>query len=108
MIEQKQFGYDKVMETGSYMMISRGMTVRGTDGDLGTVAEVVADEGVDIFRGIVLAHGFLSTKHVFVPAENVVSVEHNTVSVSLSKSEAEQLPPPATGGQAFEGRNELL
>ena len=101
-------GYDKIMETGSYLLIGRGMTVQGSDGDLGTVAEVVADSGADIFRGIVLARGFLSTKHAFVPAENVVSVEHNTVRVSLSKSEAERLPPPATGGQAFEGRNELL
>jgi len=101
-------GYDESMETGSYLLIVRGMIVEGTDGDLGTVSEVVADSGVDVFRGIVLAHGFLSTKHLFVPAENVVSVEQNTVRVSLSKSEAEQLPPPATGGQAFEGRNELL
>ncbi len=76
------------------MMIVQGMTVRGTDGDLGTVAEVVADAGVDVFRGIVLAHGFLSTKHAFVPAQNVVSVEQYTVHVGLSKSEAEQLPPP--------------
>lgn len=90
------------------MMITRGMTVKGTDGDLGTVAEVVADTGVDVFRGIVLSHGFLSTKHGFVPADKVLSVEQNTVRVGLSKSEAEQLPPPATGGQAFEGRNELL
>ncbi len=89
-------------------MISPGMTVQGTDGDLGTVEEVVADAGVDVFRGIVLAYGFLSAKHAFVPAENVVSVEQNRVRVGLSKSEAEQLPPPATGGQAFEGRNELL
>ncbi len=90
------------------MMISRGMAVRGTDGDLGAVAEVVADAGVDVFRGIVLAYGFLSTKHAFVPAQNVVSVEQNIVQVSLTKSETEQLPPPAIGGQAFEGRNELL
>ncbi len=96
------------MEIGSYLLITRGMTVQGTDGDLGTVAELVADPGADIFRGIVLAHGFLSTKHAFVPAENVVRVEHNQVWVSLSKSEAEQLPPPMTGGQDFEGRNELL
>lgn len=96
------------MEIGSYLLITRGMTVQGTDGDLGTVAEVVADTGVDVFRGIVLAHGFLSTKHAFVPAQNVISVEHNRVGVSLSKNQAEQLPPPTTGGQDFEGRNELL
>ncbi len=96
------------METGSYLLITRGMTVQGTDGDLGTVAEVVADSGVDVFRGIVLAHGFLSAKHAFIPAENILRVEHNQVWVRLTKSEAEQLPPPAFGGQAFEGRNELL
>jgi uncharacterized protein YrrD len=101
-------GYEGSMETGSYMMIVRGMVVQGTDGDLGTVAEVVADKGVDVFRGIVLAHGFLSTKHGFVPAGKVVSVEQNTLHVSLTKSEAEQLPPPETGGQAFEGRDNLL
>ena len=90
------------------MLIAPGMTVEGTDGHLGTVSDVVADAGVDVFRGIVFTHGFLSTIHAFVPAENVVSVEQNRVRVSLSKSEAEQLPSPATGGQAFEGRNELL
>lgn len=96
------------METGSYMMISRGMTVQGTDEDLGTVAEVVADENIDVFRGIVLAHGFLPTKQGFVPAEKVLRVEQNKVYVGLTKSEAEQLQPPASGGQAIEGRNELL
>lgn len=81
------------------MLIERGMTVRGTDGDLGTVAEVVADEGVDVFRGIVLAHGLFGVKHGFVPADHVVSVEQNAVRVSLSKAEADQLPAPSAGGQ---------
>ena len=90
------------------MMIQRGMTVRGTDGDLGSVAEVVADTGIDVFRGIVVAHGFLSAKQGFVPADKVMRVEQNLVYVGLSKSEAEQLLPPETGGQAFEGRNNLL
>ncbi len=93
------------MEAGSYMLIERGMTVRGSDGDLGTVAEVVADESVDIFRGIVVAHGFLGAKHGFVPGERVVSVEQNIVSVSLSKTELEQLPAAPAGGQAYEGRD---
>ena len=86
------------------MLIERGMTVRGTDGDLGTVAEVVADTGVDVFRGIVLAHGLFGLKQVFVPGEQVTRVEHNTVYVSLSKTEAEQLPVPPAGGQTYEGR----
>ena len=87
------------------MLIERGMTVRGTDGDLGTVAEVVADEGADVFRGIVLAHGLLGLKHVFVPGEQIVRVEHNSVYVGLSKTEAEQLPAPPAGGQIYEGRD---
>ena len=85
------------MEAGSYMLIERGMTVRGTDGDLGTVAEVVADEGADIFRGVVLAHGLFGVKHGLVPADRIVSVEQNVVHVSLSKTEADQLPAPASG-----------
>ena len=93
------------METGSYMLIERGMTVRGTDGDLGTVSEVVADAGVDVFRGIVLAHGLFATKHGFIPGEQVISVEQNVVHVSLSKTEAEHLPPPTPVGQTYQGRD---
>ncbi len=87
------------------MLIERGMTVQGTDGDLGTVMEVVADAGVDVFRGIVLAHGLFGLKQVFVPGEQVIRVEHNTVHVSLSKAEAEQLSAPRAGGQIYEGRD---
>ncbi len=81
------------------------MTVRGTDGDLGNVVEVVADEGVDVFRGVVLGHGLFSAKRGFVPADRVVRVEQNVVHVSLSRTEADQLPSPLTGGQAYEGRD---
>ena len=87
------------------MLIERGMTVQGTDGDLGTVAEVVADEGLDIFRGIVLAHGLFGLKQVFVPGERVIRVEQNIVYVSLLKTEAEQLPAPPVGGQTYEGKD---
>ena len=76
------------------MLIERGMTVHGADGDLGTVAEVVSDESADIFRGIVLAHGLFGVKHGFISADRVVSVEQNTVLVSLSKTEADELPVP--------------
>ena len=95
------------METGSYMLIERGMTVRGTDGDLGTVSEVVADTGVDVFRGIVLAHGWFAGKHGFIPGDRVVSVEQNVVRVSLSKTEAEHLPAPTPAGQTYQGRDVL-
>ncbi len=82
------------MEQGSYLLIERGMTVRGTDGDLGTVVQVVADPGADIFRGLVLTHGVLLPKQVFLPAENVVGVTGRLVQVNLTKAQAEHLPPP--------------
>lgn len=82
------------MEQGSYMLIEPGMTVHGSDGDIGTVAQVVADEGADIFRGVVLTHGLLLPKRAFIPAEKVTGVAGRTVQVSLTKAEAEQLPPP--------------
>lgn len=82
------------MEQGSYMLIERGMTIHGTDGDIGTVDQVIADQGADIFRGLVLSHGLLLPKRLFIPAENVIGVTGHTVQVNLTKAQAEQLPPP--------------
>jgi uncharacterized protein YrrD len=76
------------------MLIERGMTVHGIDGDLGSVAEVVADSVADIFRGLVLTHGLLLPKQVFVPAENIVGVADRIVQVNLTKTQAEHLSPP--------------
>lgn len=78
------------------MLIEPGMAVQGTDGTIGTVAEVVADQDVDVFRGLVVTHGLILHKRIFVQPEQVVSVVGSTVSVSLSKDEAEGLPPPAS------------
>ena len=70
------------------------MAVHGSDGVLGTVSEVVADVSVDVFRGIVLAHGLFEGKHGFVAADKVLRVEQNAVYVGLSKTEANDLPSP--------------
>jgi len=84
-----------VMQQGSYMLITPGMAVYGTDGHLGTVTEVVADAGVDVFRGIVVSHGILAHK-AFVHGDAVISVIGERVELSLSKAEFDQLPPPQT------------
>lgn len=83
------------MEQGSYLLIEPGMTVQGTDGAIGTVAEVVADKNVDVFRGLIVTHGFILHKRLFVPAAQVTSVVGTVVSLSLSKNEADLLPPSA-------------
>ena len=82
------------MERGSYRLMEPGMRVRGTDADLGTVAEVVADGDADIFRGFLLSPGLFSG-NVFVPAERVTSVEEDVVHVDLSREEAADLKPPS-------------
>lgn len=76
------------------MLIEPGMTVQGTDGTIGTVAEVVADENVDVFRGLVVIHGLLLHKRLFVPAEHVIAVAGSVISLDLSKVEADRLSPP--------------
>ena len=48
----------------------------------------------DIFRGLVLTHGLLLPKQVFIPAENVVGVADRRVQVNLTKAQAEHLSPP--------------
>lgn len=91
------------MQEGSYLLIERGMPVRGTDAELGTVAQVVADAGVDVFRGIVLTHGFLPPHQSFIAADAITAVTGGSVYVSLSRSQAEQLPPPSAASPANAG-----
>lgn len=78
------------------MLIEPGMAVQGTDGTIGTIAEVVADENADVFRGLVVTHGLILHKRLFVSASQVVGVASRTVSIALSKAEADALPPPAS------------
>ncbi|MEO7719073.1 MAG: PRC-barrel domain-containing protein [Capsulimonas sp.] len=81
------------MEQGSYLLIEPGMAVHGSDGShLGSVSELVADTGADIFRGIVVQHGLLIHKHGYISAENLVSVVGNDITTSISKEQFDQLP----------------
>ena len=93
------------MEQGSYMLIEHGMTVRGTDADLGTVDQVVADTGADVFRGLILSHGLLFAKRSLISAEHVIAVTGNVVQVNISKSAAENLPPPMAIGSTTLGKD---
>ncbi len=83
------------MEQGSYLLIERGMPVRGTDADIGSVAQVIADAGADVFRGLIITHGFLPPRQGFLAADRIVSVVGGVVHVGLTKMEAENLPPPS-------------
>jgi uncharacterized protein YrrD len=78
------------------MVISPGMAVNATDGHAGSVVEVVADTDLDVFRGIVVSHGLLSTQRAFVPAEAVAAVTDNAVELTWSKDQISHAPDPRT------------
>lgn len=82
------------MEEGSYMLIEPGMPVSGTDGSLGTVSEIIADLGTDVFRGIVVTYGILGSHQAFVAPEFVTRVtEADGVECRLTRDELSRLPP---------------
>lgn len=83
------------MEQGSYMMIAKGMTAHGPDGDVGAISEVVADPKADIFRGVVVSRGLFSQTRVLIPAENIIGVHEQIVEVDLTKKQVEELPQAA-------------
>ncbi len=76
------------------------MRVRGTDGDLGIVGEVVGEEATDIFRGVTLSQGLFNTD-LFLPGEHIRAVEDGAVYVNLTQAQARALheagAAPATG-----------
>ena len=81
------------MTQGSYLLIQRGMTVRGEDGDLGKVHEIVAEEAADVFRGIVVSHGLVPPRRAFVAAEQVERVtDDSIVYVTIRKADFDSLP----------------
>ena len=69
------------------------MAVHGSDGShLGSVAELVADTGADIFRGIVVTHGLLIHKRGFIGADSLVSVVGSYITTSVTKDQFDQMP----------------
>jgi uncharacterized protein YrrD len=90
------------MEQGSYLLIENGMAVRGTDAEIGSVAQVIADPGMDVFRGLIITHGHLLPRQGFLSAEQIISVIDGVVHVSLTRTEAENLPPPAAANPSIE------
>lgn len=82
------------MDHGSYMMITEGMSVKGTEGHLGSVVSMVGDINMDVFRGIMVSHGIMG-KHTFIPSDVITGVTDHDVEVNLSHSEFDRLPSEA-------------
>lgn len=77
----------------SYLVLERGAAVYSCDGErLGAVEEVRADEGEDIFDGLVLGTGVLPGGKRFVAAEQVEEIFERGVLLKLDKAAAAELP----------------
>jgi hypothetical protein len=84
----------------SWLVIEQGWRVVDASGkDIGQVEEVIGDSGVDIFNGLSIATGLLSSPR-YVPAESVGQITEGTVQLTLSEDAVGQLdeyeqPPPS-------------
>ena len=80
----------------SYLVLAKGTRVVSSDGKkLGSVHEVIADETLDIFEGLVIDRSLLPGGHRYVDATQVDEIYERGVVLDLDAAAAEQLPPPA-------------
>jgi len=75
----------------SWLLIEKGWTVVGTDGEkLGSIHEVVGDSGKDIFNGLAVSPGLLKAAR-YVPAERVGTIFEGRVELDLDSQEFDRL-----------------
>lgn len=75
----------------SWMTLQKGTTVLSSDGEeVGSVDEVVADRQKDIFSGVTISSGLLSSSR-FAPAAVIQDMSTTAVRLSISAAEAEEL-----------------
>jgi uncharacterized protein YrrD len=75
----------------SWMTLEKGTPVVSSDGDeVGKIDEVVADRQKDIFSGVTISSGLLSTSR-FAPAAVIADMSPDGVRLSLTSAEAEEL-----------------
>jgi hypothetical protein len=87
-----------VSDPVSWLVIERGWTVVGSDGEeVGQVEELVGDTGKDIFNGLTVSTGLLGAAK-YVPSERVAEITDERVVLDISAAEVERLeehePPP--------------
>jgi hypothetical protein len=90
-------------EPSSYLNLAKGVAVYSSDGEkVGEVEHVLADEGADIFDGIVLDTSVLPGGHRFVDSEQVEEVFERGVQLRIDRAEADRLPEPSANPATME------
>lgn len=92
-------GYAGAMDLGepvSYEALTRGTPVYSSDErQIGKVSHVLADEGEDVFDGIVIDEHAFGEGHRFVDADDVREIFERGVLLRLDGAGCEQLPKPS-------------
>lgn len=93
-------GGDSAAKPVSWYAIEHGWSVASVDGDsVGTVTEVLGDEQLDIFNGILISRG-LGRAGRYVPAEQIRVIEEGQVVVSVPSDEDGGLLPASAAPYA--------
>ena len=75
----------------SWMTLEKGTTVLSSDGEeLGSIAEVIADRQKDIFSGVTINSGLLSSNR-FAPAAIIDEMSPTSVTLSITAAQAADL-----------------
>jgi len=79
----------------AYLALEEGVPVYASGGErVGTVAHVLADEGADVFDGLVLDTSAGPGGHRFADAEQIASLHERGVVLALDAAAADALPEP--------------
>jgi hypothetical protein len=83
----------------SFRVLGRGTPVWSSDDqEVGTVERVLATDREDIFDGIIIR---TKVGRRFVDAPEVARIAERRVTLSITSSEADQLPEPSRGGREY-------
>jgi PRC-barrel domain protein len=88
-------GMDDLGAPISYMAVEHGVPVYSSDGaKVGAVEHVLADEGADVFDGIIIDTHLGPGGWRFVDAPEVADLHERGVRLKIDRAAADQLPEP--------------
>ena len=85
----------------AYLALAEGTPVYAADGaEVGSVVHVLADEGADVFDGLIIRTGVGPGGHHFVDAPQVAELHEHGVVLTVDARAAETLPEPSVNPAA--------
>ena len=83
-------------EPSSYLALEPSTPVYSSDGErIGTVRHVLADEGEDVFDGIIIGEHIFGAEHRFADADDVEEIFDRGVVLKLDRAACADLPKPS-------------